>query len=154
MEGAGQMALLVTLGGALEIVDAQVAKGIVWTERAWLDQDGDLELDDQERQGKWALVAASQGSKWRAIVIADAQVVADESMLRSPGNQQLTQDLLLWLLRMERSAGQAASERDVRVSFDQGAAHRWLWIAILGSPLLLLLLALYSARGKRSRHEQ
>lgn len=153
LEGAGQLALLVTLAGALEVVDAKVAKGLVWTDRAWLDQDGDLELDAQERQGKWALVAASQSSRWRAVVVADAQMVADESMLRSPGNQQLTQDLLLWLLRMERSAGQAASERDVRVSFDQGAARRWLWVAIFVSPLLLLLLAVYSARSKRPRHE-
>lgn len=145
LEGAGQMALLVTLGGALEIVDATRAKGLVWTPRAWLDQDGDLELDESERQGKWAMVVASERSSWRAVTIADAQVVSDESMLRSPGNQQLTQDILLWLLRMERSAGQTHSAQDVRVSFEQGSARWWRWAAILFGPLLFLSLAVACA---------
>lgn len=155
-QSEGRMALLTMLAGALAVEDAAVASpAILSPAQTWLELDGDLERGPQEREQRWPVVVASAQTGdvargWRAIIVADGQAFNDELMGRSPGNQQLLQDSLLWLLRSTSSMGLSQDERDVRLNLRVGSPVAWRWAALLTMPALLLLVAL-GLRIKRRR---
>jgi len=126
----------------------------------WADLDGELGYDkNTETKKGWNLAAAVQlpvgegaeGPGGRAIVTADADILADLALSVGKGNRQWVADAVRWLENAVQLGGQVADLEDVRILHTQDNDKAWFFGTTLGVPLFLLLLGFGShfRRGRR-----
>ncbi|RME06175.1 MAG: hypothetical protein D6812_01990 [Deltaproteobacteria bacterium] len=125
----------------------------------WADLDGDFEFDPEtEKKATYALTAAielpsgdPEQPAGRAIVAADADIVSDLILRKSPGNQQWLADALHWLEREVELSGEVAAVEDVPVLHTQEQDKAWFYGTILGVPLLILVFGFFVSGIRRKR---
>ena len=124
------------------------------------DVDGDLQYDtDAEKKKVWQLAAAvqlppaedSQGKGGRALVTADADVLADYVVGASRGNQQFLVDALRWLEDEVELSGEVAEIEDVAVLHTKDEDKAWFWGTTLGMPLVVVGFGVLGGRMRRRR---
>lgn len=117
-------------------------------EGTWADLDDDLDFDDgPEKRDRWGLVAAvalkpaQEGGKGgRALVVGDADVIADQTLAQSLANQQFLVDSVQWLDGLGTGGGEVAQAEDVPLVHTKGQDQLWFYGATLGAPALVLAL--------------
>jgi hypothetical protein len=117
-------------------------------EGTWADLDHDLDFDDgPEKRDRWGLVAAVQlkpaqegGKGGRALVVGDADVIADQTLAQSLANQQFLVDSVQWLDGLGTGGGEVAQAEDVPLVHTKGQDQLWFYGATLGAPALVLAL--------------
>jgi LPXTG-motif cell wall-anchored protein len=111
-------------------------------------EDANASKPDADGEAK----QARQGM--RAMVIADAEVFADELQVRVPLLQDLVYDALNWLGGEEQFAGETKSEQDVKIEHTKEEDKRRFWATIAGAPGLILALGFFFARRRRKGGSQ
>lgn len=163
---SSQVAVFMDASGSLDKIDGLVPASeggidVQFTVRSvagtWGEVDGDLEFDkDTEKKDVYSVVAAVQlpdaddGSKGgRAIVTADADMVADLIMARSKGNQQWVHDAVRWLEDDVVLIGEVADIEDTPIQHSAEDETLWFWLSTLGLPLLIGLGGWGARRARR-----
>ena len=126
----------------------------------WQDGNGDLDFQkDSEKKDVFQLAAAVQlakaegaeGHGGRALVVADADVMSDLILSRSPGNQQWLVDGLRWLEDEVQLAGEIAEVEDVPILHTKDEDKAWFYGTTLGIPLLVMGGGVFASRRRRSK---
>jgi len=122
---------------------------------SWADLDGDNEFDDgPEKKATLSLAAAvtipAEGrQEGRAFVIADADVVSDQVLLRAPGNLYLVADVLRWLVGDEDAVGELSSEEDVPIEHTRDEDVLWFYGTVVLVPAIVVAAGLVVSLGRR-----
>jgi hypothetical protein len=145
---SNQVAVFTDASGSVDKLDGSEVD-VQFTVRSvagtWADVDGDLEWDKEtEKKRVYQLVAAVQlpeqedGSRGgRAIVTADADIVADTIMARSKGNRQWLHDAVRWLEDDIQLIGEVADIEDVPIVHSAESESLWFWGTTFGIPFLV-----------------
>ncbi|MFW6050867.1 MAG: Gldg family protein [Myxococcota bacterium] len=123
---------------------------------AWLDLDGDHELDEgDEKKRPLQMMAAvtvpnEEGEDGRVVVIPDGNFISD-ALIRNPGNGLVLGDVMQWFLGEEQIAGDVSSEEDVRIEHTRDEDKVWFYATSFGAPLPLLGVGVWMAVRRRRR---
>ena len=170
---AAEVASIFVRGGAMKKKDGVLPEGakVVFPMRSegsfWRDQNGNFELDGEEKRGVENMMAAvtvpvagaapAAGSKdapeGRVVVIADADFATDQ-VIRNPGNLVVINDILQWLLGQEEIVTQTASEEDVAIEHTREEDKVWFYGTTLAAPLPLFGIGIWVALQRRKRRTQ
>lgn len=128
---------------------------------AWVDLNGNYELDAGETRKAYGLVAAverrqakDQAEPMRAVVLGDSDAVADLVLQQLPGNQYLVIDGFKWLLGDEALAGPTNTEVDVPLTRTRQQDSLWFYGTTFFAPLAVIALGFLARRRPRKRAPQ
>lgn len=124
----------------------------------FIDSDGDLERDAQERSTNFPLAAAvtrtatsGPQDEGRVFVLADTDVFGDELIKLVQGNFYLLRDVVAWLQVDEDPIVPTVSEKDVRIVHQAEEDAILFYGTTFGAPLFVLALGALATRRRRSR---
>lgn len=160
-KAGGLLFLFTPTVGHLEEVEEHEANVTVTVRSlaaAWVDLDGNLELDADAGETKKmrSIAAASTGGKerpWRALVVADSGVFSDLAM-GNRGNQQFAYDGLSWLIGAEAVSGAIEVEEDAKILHTKETQTIWFYGTVFGVPLLVLGAGMLRLRLRRKGGER
>lgn len=152
-----QLALVTPATGFLEELPDQpnsitfVVRSLAYT---WADLDANTRFDGdagevKEARNIMAVVEGGEGTRWRAVVTADASMFADLGVGLSLGNQRLAEDTLNWLIGAEALAGTTENEEDVKIEHTREGQQWWFYLSVLVVPLGVVLLGAIRIRLRR-----
>jgi hypothetical protein len=131
---------------------------------AFADENGNFELDGNEKKNTYNLAAAvvkpiKEGTadadkvkgpaEMRAFVMADADVLSDAALGFAETNQLFAVDALRWLGGDESFSGEIVTPEDVRIEHTKQKDTVWFYGTILGAPSLLLGVGILVTRRAR-----
>ena len=163
-KASSRVAALFNVSGSLDKLEGVADKDaggpdVQFTVRSmsgtWKDLDGNFTFDAGEEKKVWQLVSAVQlpdgdeATGGRAVVTADADVIADYVLGSSQGNQQFLVDAVRWLEGAVQLAGEVAEIEDVRILHTRDEDKLWFWGTTAGMPLLVLGFGLGLGRLRR-----
>jgi hypothetical protein len=160
-KAGGLLFLFTPTVGHLEEVEEHEANVTVTVRSlasAWVDLDGNLELDADAGETKKmrSIAAASTGGKerpWRALVVADSGLLSDLAM-GNRGNQQFAYDGLNWLIGAEAVSGAVEIEEDAKILHTKESQTIWFYGTVFGVPLLVLAAGVLRLRLRRKGGER
>jgi hypothetical protein len=161
-KAGGLLFLFTPTVGHLEEVEEHEANVTVTVRSltsAWVDLDGNLELDADAGEAKKmrSIAAASTGGKerpWRALVVADSGLFSDLAMNANRGNQQFAYDGLNWLIGAEAVSGAVEIEEDAKILHTRETQTIWFYGTVVGVPLLVLGAGVLRLRMRRRGGER
>lgn len=112
-------------------------------EDTWEDADGNFQPSAAEPGAVRTLAMAVSGPEtapYRVMVVGDVSSISDLVVQRSEGNAQFLLDATRWLVGDEELAGEISNEEDVRINHTREEDTLWFWGAVLGLPLLVMML--------------
>jgi hypothetical protein len=146
---------------------------------SFLDLNNNFNFDAAtEKRQKWHIAAAVEGPKlktdekdkdgkpkdkdgFRALVFGDAALFADAAiqdmgvvrlkMVSELFGGQLAGDSIDWLAGKEVFAGDVVSEDDKPISHTKGQDAVWFTLTMVGAPLIILAIGLFSTLARRRR---
>ena len=92
--------------------------------------------------------AAEMAPAGKVIALADATMISD-AILRNPGNQLLIVDSFKWLIGDSATAGEIASEEDIKIQHSRSRELVAFHGSIFVVPLLVLLSGFFATRTRR-----
>lgn len=160
-ERSEQLVLVTPAAGFLEeLPDATASVTFVARSLAyvWADVNLNAQLDADAGETKEArnLMAAIEGgsegggTRFRAVVTADASMFSDLGVGLSLGNQRLAEDTLNWLIGAEALSGTTENEEDVKIEHTKEGQQWWFYLTVLVAPLGVVLLGALRLRLRRA----
>jgi hypothetical protein len=164
---SARAAVIVPVAGSLDKKQGSEAKVdfvLRSSAGAFADENGNFELDGNEKKNTFNLAAAvtkpiKEGTpdadkvkgpaEMRAFVLADADSLSDAALGFAETNQILAVDALRWLGGDESFAGDISSPEDVRIQHTKEKDTNWFYGTIIGAPSLLLGIGILVTRRAR-----
>jgi hypothetical protein len=123
----------------------------VWADLGEIDAQFDADAGEtKEARNLMAAIEGGGGTRFRAVVTADASMFSDLGVGLSLGNQRLAEDTLNWLIGAEALAGTTENEEDVKIEHTKEGQQWWFYLTVLVVPLGVVLLGAMRLRLRRA----
>lgn len=156
-ERSEQLVLVTPAAGFLEELPDTTAS-VTFVARSlayvWADVNLNAQFDadageTKEARNLMAAVEGGDGTRFRAVVTADASMFSDLGVGLSLGNQRLAEDTLNWLIGAEALSGTTENEEDVKIEHTKEGQQWWFYLTVLVVPLGVVLLGALRLRLRR-----
>lgn len=156
-ERSEQLVLVTPAAGFLEELPDTTAS-VTFVARSlayvWADVNLNAQFDadageTKEARNLMAAIEGGDGTRWRAVVTADASMFSDLGVGLSLGNQRLAEDTLNWLIGAEALSGTTENEEDVKIEHTKEGQQWWFYLTVLVVPLGVVLLGALRLRLRR-----
>jgi hypothetical protein len=120
---------------------------------AWMDANGDLELEDTEKKSVRNLATAITGqgadAEWRAVVLSSTEALSDYWTRLSGGTRILVGDSVAWLVGEEAETGEIQVEDDPKIVHKREDDLIWFYGSVIFVPMLVFLAGLVRLRRRQ-----
>lgn len=132
-------------------IEVQVDAPIKAHHQTFNDKNGNFQLDPGEQRRAWEIAGAVTKGFGRAFVVADSDCFADEAIVRAPGDELLTLDVMHWLMGDEKYQGLVSSEIDLPISHTRKQDVAWFYSTIFVAPALVLGFGWFTTKRRRRK---
>jgi hypothetical protein len=151
-----RIALILFQSGHLQITPKEGDWKATATIRAlsdtFIDDNKNFKFDagKEKREGYTLGAAATNDKDAKVLVIADSNIIS-EALIRNPANALFFGDGLKWLTGTMDTAGEIASEEDVKIQHTRKEDVLWFNGTVVGVPALVLLAGFFATRRRKSK---